>query len=922
MTRWNVFFVICLLLICGMVRAQGKLSGTAAAPPKFVDLTREGTADWTHWGHGDGGSFAYKATGKAQISNFTPLGDFHPAPYKDNAVAFSWADNGAPGEMARTTTGVYSDSFTPGVGFGFHAPADTRLRTLKVYAGGAFAAGTFIAHLSDGSAPDYVNTEISAPHNFYVVFTLVYRAAKDGQTLNVAWINTRSLGPLSNVTLQAATLSENASNAHFVPAALRDAFVTSLASGRDGCVWAGTEGGGAWRYDPSLPAAKAWRQFTTADGLGDNDVYAVACDKQNRVWVGHRNHGVSVFNGEKWKNYDRVTGPLGERIFRIAVCPKEGDVWIASSLGMARYSVHKKTWSYVTRADGLPSDQINAIAFNKAGDIFLGTQCDGIARGYAEEDYINWNVTPGPQHLPLTPSGEGLPSGLINDLLIARDGKIYAATSDGLAISADGGTRWTFRRGRNWIDRVKGLAHPPVPLPLDKATGLLAEDYVTCLAEDKTGAIWLGYRQKGCAPLPPADAKRLPQNDSGRGDEGDFVTAILPQPDAPLWVGRYQFGSLLAEPMAKTAARPVLEAASFPLPAAPPTAAELTEALQKVTALTEPLPAESGRYLGEDWTTQGDWPGRYGRGVGILCAIKSPADDTFVNQADYEAGIEGEIGPHHEPKDSIRRWIQWLQSDNPSVLYDPTLGCRRQSDWDDHGEAYSRAYEGPDLWLTVTVPEGTHRISVYIFNRTGHGEFFNPDRFRDYTVELRTYRPTPEEAETLPALARTRAQNTWGGVYKQFVTQGAGKFYIKICRQQSINTICSGVFVDSLPADIKEKDQIAWMEDVHYNPPIVKPEVAHNGAAPEQPALQLWAALNAAASQKSFAERLAPYRLLAYRSILAKNGDSARLANWRWQLSLWTEEDRKQFSTVITQAWTALTTRFPILKNPPGKTTR
>jgi ligand-binding sensor domain-containing protein len=49
------------------------------------------------------------------------------------------------------------------------------------------------------------------------------------------------------------------------------------------------------------------------------------------------NHGVSVYDGETWKNYGVIEGPIGERIFAIAVCPADGDVWIATSAGLTRY---------------------------------------------------------------------------------------------------------------------------------------------------------------------------------------------------------------------------------------------------------------------------------------------------------------------------------------------------------------------------------------------------------------------------------------------------------------------------------------------------------------------------------------------------------------------------------------------------------
>ena len=50
------------------------------------------------------------------------------------------------------------DVSTLGKGFSFDVPAGTSLRTLRVYVATNRAAGTLTASLSDGSAPDYVNT--------------------------------------------------------------------------------------------------------------------------------------------------------------------------------------------------------------------------------------------------------------------------------------------------------------------------------------------------------------------------------------------------------------------------------------------------------------------------------------------------------------------------------------------------------------------------------------------------------------------------------------------------------------------------------------------------------------------------------------------------------------------------------------------
>ncbi len=130
-------------------------------------------------------------------------------------------------------------------------------------------------------------------------------------------------------------------------------FVTSMAYDPRGYVWVGCEDSGIWRLDLAKTGEGAWSQFSRKDGLGDDNIYAVAVDRLGRVWVGHLNHGVSVYNGAKWQNYEVVgglstptslSGPLGERVFCIAVCPTDGDVWIGSSCGLARYSEKQDTW--------------------------------------------------------------------------------------------------------------------------------------------------------------------------------------------------------------------------------------------------------------------------------------------------------------------------------------------------------------------------------------------------------------------------------------------------------------------------------------------------------------------------------------------------------------------------------------------------
>lgn len=70
---------------------------------------------------------------------------------------------------------------------------------------------------------------------------------------------------------------------------------TCAIADRSGNIWIGSEDGDLRCYHP---ASKSWTHYTQLNGLGDNYVYALCCDRAGRIWAGHLNHGVSVFDGK------------------------------------------------------------------------------------------------------------------------------------------------------------------------------------------------------------------------------------------------------------------------------------------------------------------------------------------------------------------------------------------------------------------------------------------------------------------------------------------------------------------------------------------------------------------------------------------------------------------------------------------------
>ena len=735
-------------------------------------------------------------------------------------------------------------------------------------------------------------------------------------------------------------------------------FIMSMTGDRQGHIWVGTEDQGVWRFDRSARAGKQWTQFNSKNGLGDDNCYALTCDRLGRIWAGTLNHGVSVFNGKDWKTYGPLNGPLGSRVFALTTSPKDGDVWMSTEAGLARYSLSKNLWSYYTRAEGLPSDQAQALAFDQHGNLYVGTDCDGIAISSAADDFKNWRVVPGPATLPNTEQGIGLPSGLINALLVTHDGTIYAGTTAGLATSIDGET-WLFQRGADWQDKLAGLYHPIAPIVKPSDSKPLLEDYVTSLAEDSKGQIWVGYRTKGYEVFLNNDSRAVPYSKDAIAS--DYAEALLPLSSGQVLIGKYGGGLSWAEAttaqdnetlnmVTEVRNRPkevAIYFAPLPLPAKAPTASFLQVMLHHASSTKLSSPISQVIYLGDDWQTQGDWVGRYGRQQAVLWATKAPWNDTFGALNDVSEGslsgyeVTAQIGPHHSSGDTIRHWISFFQTDNKRVLYNPTLGYRRQAEADDHSEAYPMTMDGTDLWFTVAVPQGLHRVSLYFYNKDGHD---NTNRYRDYLIEWKMFIARKQEddqerqglspprisgsladldaAMMEPTLASARVRNFWGGIYKQFDVMGPNKFLIRVAKNGSFNTICSAAFIDPLPESTTlDKEFVGALPYANasiYSPP--DPVILQNGNPIKQYihvsstlkyAIRLWetSTLSSSLQQAMYSQRL--NRIFAYRAVAkddlayltsypqlppAQRTDASLLLdNWRWHLQLWQDRDRDDF---------------------------
>jgi len=101
-----------------------------------------------------------------------------------------------------------------------------------------------------------------------------------------------------------------------------------LVDARD-AIWAGTWGGGVAKYENGQ-----WTNFTEADGLAGNIVYAMTQDVDGVYWFG-TNAGLSRFDGRAWRNYGIAEGLPGKDVYAVVAAPG-GDVWAGTLNGVVR----------------------------------------------------------------------------------------------------------------------------------------------------------------------------------------------------------------------------------------------------------------------------------------------------------------------------------------------------------------------------------------------------------------------------------------------------------------------------------------------------------------------------------------------------------------------------------------------------------
>ncbi len=250
--------------------------------------------------------------------------------------------------------------------------------------------------------------------------------------------------------------------------------VRKLARDSRGRIWVATGGGGLGRFD-----GQTWVTFTPENSsFPSSDVRTVLVDEAERVWAGTA-AGIARLDGDTWTVYDsRTSGLASDDVSALVVGYQ---VWCGSNNGLSvlsRGPWNTEEWSvFQTTNSGLPHDRITALALDKLGRLWVGTET-GVAWTRDGSEWWTDSAIDGP----------------VSDILVGGDRSLWFNLGGRVG-------HYTPCRWFTYDGNVIGL----------KATSLAA------IALDAWGQLWAGG-EGGVAMLAPS------------GVQGDWTATEIEQP--------------------------------------------------------------------------------------------------------------------------------------------------------------------------------------------------------------------------------------------------------------------------------------------------------------------------------------------------------------------------------------------------------
>jgi ligand-binding sensor domain-containing protein len=245
--------------------------------------------------------------------------------------------------------------------------------------------------------------------------------------------------------------------------------------------------------------------FHVNNGLIDEEITSVLCQKNGTVWIGSKS-GLISFNGLDFSYYT-IGFDNNSNHIRSLLIDYEENLWIGTHSGLYKY--RGKGFTVYDRQNGLGNAFIYQIARDVNNNLWFGTESNGAFK-FANGFFKNYSVK------------QGLLDNKVSAVLPLEDGSVWFGTDKGISILKN--------------DNIENISLGPL---------FKQEAPINCFFKDSKGFIWVGGQNGLCSMKKNGSSYiityyKLPVKTIEK--DGFAVWSIIEDNNGAIWVGTYLEG--------------------------------------------------------------------------------------------------------------------------------------------------------------------------------------------------------------------------------------------------------------------------------------------------------------------------------------------------------------------------------------------
>lgn len=312
--------------------------------------------------------------------------------------------------------------------------------------------------------------------------------------------------------------------------------ITAVYQDRSGTLWASLSGEGLCRISFNGQSVSRVTQIGKRNGLVNNYVQSILQDFEGNMWFGSSGGGLMEMPLNKFSYF------AGQNNIKAILLDRYNNIWAGSDKALLQFQSTGENLIYNAQ-NGFVNDQVNALAQDSAGDMWIGTQENGVWI-YHKEKNIFENFS----------KKNNLKSLNINTIVRTRQNNMVIGTTEGAYFCNPRTNKITLVTTNEGLlhnnvqhlyldskNRLWFSSHRAVPYYIknDEFTILknvpeLSTFAINGVTEDKEGIIWIATEGDGLLSYDGNDFKIYKVND---GLLSNFCYFVAVDGNNDVWVG-------------------------------------------------------------------------------------------------------------------------------------------------------------------------------------------------------------------------------------------------------------------------------------------------------------------------------------------------------------------------------------------------